>query len=73
MAIKYETITVSGTVLYCDGCGARGPESAYDNINDTLEQAEMMGWETGSSAFGDDEKDLCVVCLKGAAERKKKQ
>lgn len=74
MAIKHETITVSGTVLYCDGCGKRGPESAYDNAQDTFEQAEMMGWEIGSTTFGDAvEKDLCGECAgEVEAEQKKR-
>jgi hypothetical protein len=58
MAIKHETIEVSGTVLYCDGCGTRGPESAYDNISDTIDMAQQDGWQAG----GDDDRDLCPAC-----------
>jgi hypothetical protein len=57
--IRHETIEVSGTVLYCDGCKKRGPESAYDNVQDTWDQAEMMGWTQT-----DDDRDLCVECTK---------
>ncbi len=67
MSIKHETITVSGTVLYCDGCGVRGPESAYDNVNDTMEQAKMDGWGTDEE---DDERDLCSECLKKTSQPK---
>ena len=63
MAIKHETITVSGTVMYCDGCGKRGPESAYDNFDDTIDQAQMMGWLTG------DDQDLCDECRPQEGER----
>ena len=56
MTTKHETITVSGLVLYCDGCGRSGPEAAYDNHDDIAEQAEMMGWTQS------DEKDLCREC-----------
>lgn len=65
--IRHETITVSGTVLYCDGCGKRGPESAYDNVDDTMEQAEMMNWIIDS-----DERDLCEECVqkKDIAQKK---
>ena len=58
MTIKHETITVSGTVLYCDGCGQRGPESAYDNIDDTMDQAEQMGWT--QTQLDERDKDLAT-------------
>ena len=61
MSIKHETITVSGTVLYCDGCGARGPESAYDNVADTFEMAEMDGWDVD-----DEDAARCPECLEKA-------
>lgn len=64
--IRHETITVSGTVLYCDGCGKRGPESAYDNVNDTMDQAEMDGW-----TMDDDERDLCAECTEKQKGEKK--
>lgn len=57
MSVKHETITVSGTVLYCDGCGKRGPESAYDNYDDCIEQAEMDGWTQD-----DEDRELCKEC-----------
>jgi alpha-amylase/alpha-mannosidase (GH57 family) len=63
--IKHETITVSGTVLYCDACRRRGPESAYDNIDDTLEQAEMMGWTLSA-----DDRDLCDECTEKEKDAK---
>jgi hypothetical protein len=66
MTIKHETITVSGTVVYCDGCDKRGPESAYDNVNDTMEQAQMDGWEQT-----DDDLDLCSDCIRKGVEAKK--
>jgi len=71
--IRHETITVSGTVLYCDGCGKRGPESAYDNISDTMEQAEMMGWEIDDdkSLLADD-RDLCEECAQKKDDAQKK-
>lgn len=65
--IRHETITVSGTVLYCDGCGKRGPESAYDNVSDTMDQAEMMGWK-----MDDDDRDLCEECAQ-KQEQKQEQ
>jgi hypothetical protein len=68
MSIKHESITVSGTVVYCDGCGKRGPESAYDNISDTMEQAKMDGWDSDPE---DDERDLCSECFEKASEPKK--
>ncbi len=60
MSIKHETITVSGTVMYCDKCGKRGPETAYDNISDTIECAEMSGWTQNDAG----DKDYCDVCSK---------
>jgi hypothetical protein len=67
MTTKHETITVSGLVMYCDGCGKSGPEAAYDNHDDIIEQAEMMGWTQG------DEKDFCDTCTaKQKKSRKKK-
>jgi len=65
MSIKHETIEVRGTVLYCDGCGRRGPESAYDNADDVLEQADKDKWVLG------DDRDLCPDCA--AAEPKKRR
>ncbi|HYX21406.1 MAG TPA: hypothetical protein VFA98_11235 [Thermoanaerobaculia bacterium] len=66
--IRHETITVSGTVLYCDGCGKRGPESAYDNVSDTMDQAEMMNW-----TMDDDDHDLCDECSKKKDKKGKKK
>ena len=57
--IKHETITVSGTVLYCDMCRKRGPQAAYDNPEDCAEQAEAMGWTTDER-----DRDVCDVCQK---------
>jgi len=65
MSIKHEQIEVSGTVLYCDDCGKRGPESAYDNIDDTMDMAAQDGWGTDPE---NDERDLCSECLKKAAK-----
>jgi len=65
MSIKHETIEVSGTVLYCDGCGKRGPESAYDNVNDTMDMAAQDGWETDPE---NDDRDLCSECFKKASK-----
>lgn len=64
MSIRYETITVGVTVMYCDGCGQRGPETAYGNIDDTIDCAEQMGWRS------DDGKNLCSDCLKKAKKRR---
>lgn len=61
MSIKHETITVSGNVIYCDDCGKRGPESAYDNINDTYEQADMEHW------ILDADHDQCPDCAAKAS------
>jgi hypothetical protein len=66
MSIKHESITVPGTVVYCDGCGKRGHESAYDNIEDTLEMAHMSGWTQN-----DDERDLCDDCTAEEESKKK--
>jgi hypothetical protein len=60
MAVKHETITVSGTVIYCDGCGKRGPESAYDNVSDCIDQMEIMGWTQDNKR----DRDLCDECSK---------
>ena len=57
MGVKNETITVSGLVAYCDGCGIRGPETAYDNHDDLFEQLVMDGWEE------DDGPLLCDTCV----------
>lgn len=67
MSIKHETITVSGTVIYCDECGKRGHESAYDNVSDTIDMAQQDGWTQD-----DKERDLCKECSsKPKAKRKK--
>ena len=60
--IKHETITVSRTVLYCDGAGCRkrGPEAAYDNADDVLDSAHRSGWTQNN-----DGKDLCPKCSQG--------
>jgi hypothetical protein len=63
--IKHETITVSGTVIYCDGCGKRGHESAYDNIDDTIDMAQQDGWTQS-----DDDRDLCDECTKEEKDAK---
>ena len=67
MSIKHETITCSGTVMYCDGCGKRGPETAYDNIEDTIDCAHMEGWENviqdGEDGDLGDGHDLCPECV----------
>ncbi len=62
MAIKHETIEVSGTVIYCDACRKRGPESAYDNISDTMDMAQQDGWTQD-----DNDRDLCKQCTKAEA------
>lgn len=64
MAIKRETVTVSGLVMYCDGCGQRGPETAYDNFDDLYDQAEQMGWEPAIDAEGLEAGALCDTCTK---------
>lgn len=58
MSIRHESITVQGTVVYCDRCRRRGPESAYDNIDDTLDCAEQDGWSV------DGDEHVCAECLK---------
>lgn len=58
MGIKHETIMVTAAVLYCDGCGARGPESVYDIAFDAVEQAGMDGWDVS-----DEEDTRCPECL----------
>ena len=68
MAVKHETITVSGTVIYCDGCGARGPESAYDNVEDCIDQMQLMGWTQD-----DRDRDLCKECSKPKAKTKRRK
>jgi hypothetical protein len=67
MSIKHETITISGTVLYCDGCRKRGPQAAYDDAEDCLDQAEMMKWTQDEN-----DRDLCDECSKPKPRSKKK-
>lgn len=67
MGIKHETVTVGGLVAYCDGCGAHGPETAYDNHNDLAEQMEMEGWEEDG-----DGRITCVDCVSKAKKPAKK-
>lgn len=63
MSIKHETITLEGTVLYCDECDARGPQAAYDNPDEVLELGETRGWTQN-----DDGEDLCPTCRKKAKD-----
>ena len=63
--IKHETIHVSGTVLYCDACQTRGPEVAYDNVDDCLDQAEQLWLDAGRRRQG-------VLCGKGCSSGLKK-
>lgn len=56
--IKHETITIGGTVIYCDGCGLRGHQEAYDNGDDVIDSAEREGWSL--------DPDLCPECRKKA-------
>ncbi len=69
MSVKHETITVSGLVMYCDGCGKSGPEAAYDNHNDIADQAEQMGWQQGDG----ETKDLCDECVAKQKKLKSKK
>jgi hypothetical protein len=57
--IKHESITVSGVVMYCDECGARGDEAAYDNTEEVIEMSRGSGWTTDNR-----ERDLCPMCSK---------
>lgn len=65
MGVKHENITVSGLVAYCDGCGKRGAETAYDNHNDLAEQMEMDGWEEDG-----DGKVTCDECKAKGGKKK---
>jgi hypothetical protein len=67
MSVKHETITVSGLVAYCNGCGAHGPETAYDNYDDLVDQFEQMGW----SQSDDGEEDFCAECTAKREKPKK--
>ena len=67
MSIKHETITVSGVVIYCDECGERGHEEAYDNTNTLVEEAHRMGWTTDG-----DDRDLCPECSKKKPKKKER-
>jgi hypothetical protein len=62
MTTKYGMISVSGLVLYCDGCGRRGPEVPCDNRDGLAQCAEVDGW------VQDGDRDLCDEC----ATKKKK-
>lgn len=57
--IKHETISIEGTVIYCDNedCGKRGPQEAYDNADDVLAAAEQTGW-----TVDENDRDLCPKC-----------
>lgn len=73
--IKHETIEVtievSGVVIYCDKCGARGHEEAYDNINELVLGAQLEGWTQESGGEGyDRDRDICKDC---SAKMKKKK
>ena len=57
MSIKHETITVMGTVIYCDACGRQGPVAAYDNADEVIDLSQDNGWEN-------DDKDYCPACVK---------
>lgn len=70
MPVKHETIEVSGLVMYCDGCGVRGPETAYDNHPDLEDQAEQMGWTRKDE--GSTERFFCDACSKPKGKGKKR-
>ncbi len=55
--IRHETISVSGTVLYCDLCKVRGPQAAYDNAEEVTEAAMDSGWTTD-----DQDRVVCPKC-----------
>ena len=57
MSIKKEEITINGTVIYCDGCEARGPVTAYDDPLEVMWEAEQLGW-----AVDDEDRDFCPKC-----------
>lgn len=63
MSIKHETIEIAGTVMYCDGCGRKGPIAAYDNPDEVIDCAQEGGWTN-------DDKDLCPDCIKKPAKKR---
>ncbi|MFI5302166.1 MAG: hypothetical protein ACHREM_29085 [Polyangiales bacterium] len=54
--------------MYCDGvgCDKRGPQAAYDNPDDVIEQAEAAGWELDGGVV-----DLCPECRAAVKPAKK--
>jgi hypothetical protein len=64
--IKHETIT--GTVIYCDECGERGPEAAYEDPSDVIDSAQHSGWTQD-----DRDRDLCKECSKPKPKFKRKK
>ena len=62
--IHNETLIVSGKVMYCDGCDERGPEAAYDNVDDVTDQADQMGWTQDDVG-----QDYCKTCTAKRAKR----
>lgn len=63
MITTHETIHVTGTVIYCDKCKARGPQAAYENVEDVCDTAEHEGWQLAGMGEGKDaDKDLCPKC-----------
>ena len=63
MAIKHETVSADGTVIYCDDCRRRGPQIVGDDAQGVTGEAERLGWETG------DEGDRCPKCKLEAARQ----
>ena len=66
MAIRREIITVEGTALYCDRCGSRGPQVAYDDAEGVTDAAADVGW-----TLDDNDRDLCPKCSALSAEGEK--
>jgi len=66
MAIRKETIEVQGTVMYCDECGKKGPEAAYENPDEVIDAAQRGGWTQDER-----DRDLCPACSTPTKKRGK--
>jgi len=64
--IRREDITISGTVLYCDGvdCPEKGPAVPYDNADEVIDSATEEGWLLEGEDAEENTGDLCPKCVK---------
>jgi hypothetical protein len=63
--IRHEQISVSGTVLYCDGdeCYVKGPSTPYDDADTVIEEAAREGWHLDDEDAEGTMGDLCPACV----------